>query len=297
MPAHMHRHSTNWAGARRQTGADHPLVTTLARWAVLLTLAAAGTLQAQPLSAQPVSSLPVSSQQVSSQQVSSQGQPAQPQQTLTLFEEVETPAVPVAVSRAPEMNRGVPPFTLVGTSEFGDRQRARLRTAQGESITVELGGLGSTPIPGYPGYRIEQAEHRELVVRHPASAPCLEFTAQGVTCVDEYASHLSLITAQAIQPPVEPATEGRRVRRRGVPPEAAAQQPGMPQQQEAQRAQPDNPFAAALRAARERGEIPPEAIRDSRGDARFQPQRIDPSQVPEGARLVRTPFGDRIVRD
>jgi hypothetical protein len=30
---------------------------------------------------------------------------------------------------------------------------------------------------------------------------------------------------------------------------------------------------------------------------RFRPRRIDPSDVPPGARLIRTPFGDRIITE
>jgi hypothetical protein len=30
---------------------------------------------------------------------------------------------------------------------------------------------------------------------------------------------------------------------------------------------------------------------------RFRPRRIDPSEVQEGSRLIRTPFGDRIITE
>lgn len=220
-------------------------------------------------------------------------------QTLTLFEDVETAATPPnAPQRLVETARGVPQFTLIGTSQLGDRRRARLRTAEGESISVELSASGSTPIPGYPGYRIDEAGHRHLVVQHPASAPCSEFSAQGVSCADDHISHLRLMTAQAIQP-AAPVEEERRSRRgRGQAADAEGQEPGLTRQEARRAAPPDNPFAAALRAARERGDAPPatRTARPAEGE-RFQPRRIDPSQVPEGARLVRTPFGDRIVRD
>jgi hypothetical protein len=67
----------------------------------------------------------------------------------------------------------------------------------------------------------------------------------------------------------------------------------------------DNPFAAALRAARERAESEGmplevmevmEVVEVVEGE-RFRPRRIDPSDVPPGARLIRTPFGDRIITE
>ena len=222
-------------------------------------------------------------------------------QTLTLFEDVETAATtPNAPQRLVETARGAPQFTLIGTSQLGDRHRARLRTADGESISVELGARGSAPIPGYPGYRIDEAGHRHVMVQHPASAPCFEFSAQGVSCADDHVSHLQLMTAQAVQPEAPVEDERRSRRGRGPQADAEGQEPGLTRQETRRAAPPDNPFAAALRAARERGDAPPasapRAVQRAGGE-RFQPRRIDPSQVPEGARLVRTPFGDRIVID
>lgn len=221
-------------------------------------------------------------------------------QTLTLFEDVESVEARTAPIRAPDAVQGNPQFTLVGTSQLGDRRRATLRSATGETVTVQLNAAGSTPVPGYPGYRIEESGYRHLLVQHPASTPCFESTAQGVSCADDNVSRLQLATAQAIEPPAPVADTMRTRRGRGaqaVPAEMTPEEAAL-LRREARRAPPDNPFAAALRAARERGEIPAEARAAQRVEAeRFQPRRIDPSEVPEGARLVRTPFGDRIVRD
>jgi len=226
-------------------------------------------------------------------------QPQPQTQTLTLFEDVESPAESrAAPQRVMDATRGAPQFTLIGTSQLGDRHRARLRTADGENISVQLNRAGSTPIPGYPGYRIDEVGARHLVVQHPASAPCFESTAQGVSCAGEHVSHLELRTAQAIEPPA-PVEESRRSRRDRAQAERSleAEQAGLTRQ-EARRGPQNNPFAAALRAARERGDVPADASAGPRTESqRFQPRRIDPSQVPEGARVVRTPFGDRIVMD
>ena len=218
-------------------------------------------------------------------------------QTLTLFEDVETvAATPNAPQRMVVSAQGAPQFTLVGTSQLGDRRHATLRTASGETVKVELNAVGATPIPGYPGYRIDEAGYRHLVVQHPASAPCFEALAQGVSCADDSVARLQLVTAQAVQPVA--VEEDRRPRRGRQQPAIEGQEAGLVRQEARRAAPPDNPFAAALRAARERGDVPPAPRTAPQVEGeRFQPRRIDPSQVPEGARLVRTPFGDRIVRD
>jgi len=173
-------------------------------------------------------------------------------------------------------------FVLVGTSQIGDKHKARLRTPDGQTVTLDLDPSGRTPVPGYPGYEISSVGARELEIRHPANAPCMPNREQGVSCTGTHQARLQLATAAPVvrqQPAnavqVETVEGVQVINAEGNPP-------------------PENPFAAALRAARERGEVDPAAAREG---ARFRPRRIDPSEVPPGARLVRTPFGDRIVAE
>lgn len=211
-------------------------------------------------------------------------------QSLGLFEPFEEsavaesqPATAVQPPQATEINRlSAPQFVLIGTSRFGDRHRARLKTASGETVVVDLSGDGNVPVPGFPGYQIEEAADRQLMIRHPDNTPCFAAPDQGVNCPSNNVAQLKLTTAQAIQAPA--AERGSRA-------EPEATDTGNANTESA----PDNPFAAALRAARERATTDPAV---SRAEAeRFRPRRIDPADVPPGARLVRTPFGDRIVRD
>ncbi|HDZ08719.1 hypothetical protein [Pseudohongiella sp.] len=182
---------------------------------------------------------------------------------------------------------GGPQFSLVGTSRFGDRYTVSVRDSSGEVITVDAGAGGDAAIPGYPGFSVTHVASRHVLLQQPASSPCFEFSDQGVTCEDGNTARLALATAEPVAPPPEP--ERRRDRRAE---DGDAQNADAGEQNTAD--QPMNPFANALRAARERDGEPDAAA--SRAEAqRFRPRRIDPEDVPEGYRLVRTPFGDRMV--
>ncbi len=212
---------------------------------------------------------------------------------LRLFEPVEVSAAADSPAPAPDTTprSGAPQFTLVGTSQFGSKRQVRLRLQNGETLVVPLpnesiGSVGArAEIPGYPGHFVDEVASRQLIIQHPAGNSCYADPDEGVSCVGSNVSRLQLATAAPIasQAPAQPAEEssedrGGRRDRRG---EDSAEQ------------QPENPFAAALRAARERSD-PDAAVRRTE-ESRFRPRRIDPADVPEGARLVRTPFGDRIV--
>lgn len=219
-------------------------------------------------------------------------QPAEQQSpSLNLFEDVERASGDTSSqdNSGPRITTpgGGPQFALVGTSRFGDRYRVSVRDSAGEVITVDAAPGSSAAIPGYPGYRITEVGARHALVQHPSNSPCFDYADQGVTCEDgDSTARLALATAQAIAP--EPEPQPRRRGRRDEASETDAQPA-----QNAEEA-PENPFAAALRAARERGEQPDAAAGRTEAQ-RFAPRRIDPSEVPEGYRLVRTPFGDRVV--
>lgn len=211
--------------------------------------------------------------------------------SLSLFEPVEQSSTSnqgqASGPRNPTVSAGsAPQFALVGTSRFGDRYRVSVRDSSGEVITVDAGAGGSASIPGYPGFSVTQVASRHVLMQHPANTPCFAFNDQGVTCEDGNTARLALATAEPVAPPAEP--ERRRDRRdddRDARNADASEQ--------AEDGQPVNPFAAALRAARERGE--PDAAASRAEEQRFRPRRIDPADVPEGYRLIRTPFGDRVV--
>lgn len=209
---------------------------------------------------------------------------AQPR--LSLFPPVEGGAaseVQVPVSGTPVA--GPVAFVLIGTSQIGNQHRARLRNANGETVTVNLDAGGNGVIPGYPGFAVSRVGAREIELSHPVSSPCMGSQEQGVSCLGSHQSRLQLATAAPVARPQTPTRSDE------VDPNAAGQPDN---NANADAAPADNPFAAALRAARARGEAADPAVMRAEG-ARFRPRRIDPADVPPGAQLIRTPFGDRIV--
>jgi hypothetical protein len=175
-----------------------------------------------------------------------------------------------------------PRFTLVGVSQFGSRRQARLRDQSGEELAVELADQ-AVGIPGYPGFRLESDESRSLLLHLPSSENCIASEDRGVDCVAAQLARLELTTLAPLAPAPVPASDEENADNDGEGDDEG-------------RRRRDNPFAAALRAARERGENVDPAVMRAEAQ-RFQPRRINPEDVPEGARLIRTPFGDRIVRE
>lgn len=185
---------------------------------------------------------------------------------------------------APTVGFSGPRFTLVGVSQFGSRRQARLRDQAGEELAVELADQ-AVGIPGYPGFRLESDETRSLLLHLPSNENCIANEDRGVDCVGSQLARLELTTLAPLAPAPSPARD-----------ETNADEDEDGDDEGRRRRGRDNPFAAALRAARERGENADPAVMRAEAQ-RFQPRRINPEDIPEGARLIRTPFGDRIVRE
>lgn len=205
---------------------------------------------------------------------------------LSLFEPLEETASNTTGSNnaasAPAVGFSGPRFTLIGVSQFGSRRQAWLRDQAGEKLAVELANQ-AVGIPGYPGFQLESDESRSLLLHLPANENCVASQDRGVACVGAQLARLELPTLAPLAPSTPPA-------------DAENEAEEDESDSNDRRRRRDNPFAAALRAARERGDnIDPAVMRAEA--QRFQPRRINPEDVPEGARLIRTPFGDRIVRE
>jgi hypothetical protein len=211
----------------------------------------------------------------------------------SLFESIEvaesrqsTPNRPTRESRA---TTSEPVFTLVGTSRIGDSRSAILRHQNGESIRVATESGGTATIDGYEEYSIYDVGAGELSVRYPSNVPCIAHKEKGVSCLSSpNTAQLQLVNAEALAR-VEPApsiglsADGSSGLVNGAT--------GMSSDGTV------NPFEA-LRAARAAGgnpaEFSPGDGRDGR-NGRFTPRRIAPEDVPQGMRVVSTPFGDRLV--
>ncbi|MCB1666558.1 MAG: hypothetical protein KDI28_12310 [Pseudomonadales bacterium] len=206
------------------------------------------------------------------------GLPVQAQDALNLFEAVETPAgFGSGNANQAQQQRalpGTPTFTLLGTSRIGGKYRATLQSGDEQIIQVEYRGEDSVPIPGYVGYRLVSVGSREVAISYPADAPCVAAEDKGVRCGADGLATLSLRTAAPVV----------------VAKSEAVEEPAADTEQATE--QNENPFAAALRAAAQN-----EAATNGRGRnaPRLEPRRIPPEEVPPGMRVVRTPFGDRLV--
>ncbi len=201
---------------------------------------------------------------------------------LNLFERVESTNTINSISsdqaREQRALPNAPTFTLLGTSRIGGKLKASLVDNNGEVIRVEMGDEASTPIPGHVGYRLVRVGSREVAISLPGNTPCIGFEDKGVSCGSDGLAELSLTTAA----PIIVASTAEQTQQNNDEIAAANAEE-----------EPDNPFAAALRAAAQN-----EAATRGRGrpiSERFEVQRIAPEDVPPGKRVVRTPFGDRLV--
>lgn len=204
-------------------------------------------------------------------------------QDLTLFEAVETAGNTVAAdARQASEQRALPntpEFTLLGTSRIGSKRRVRLVDSKGVVLVVQMSDGDSTPIPDHLGYSIAEYESGKVRLSLPGGSACVSASDKGVRCASDGMMELSLTTAAPIV--IANRQEGGD----------GAQNQGNDTDPE----QPENPFAAALRAAAQNdANVQGGRSRLNNGE-RLEARRIAPEDVPPGMRVVRTPFGDRLV--
>lgn len=231
-------------------------------------------------------------------------------QDLTLFEQVD--ADPVAAEQLsqpmPGMSTGMqqngqPAFTLRGTSRFGDEYTTTLVNRNGEPVKVKWHQGETAAVPGFDGFSIVGVDSRNVSLVHPAFDSCIASEQVGVRCSNGNTAVLSMATAVPLAS-------------NGTPPQSQLQdQPsfGVPAAPVAGRLDPAtvvhdaqgqqvfiNPFNGQTEVIN--GQTPEEvAARAERQQRRaerlnqLEAVRIDPRDVPPGMRLLRTPFGDRLV--
>lgn len=206
-----------------------------------------------------------------------------PSEPLTLFEAIDLEdQAPRRDDTPPRREEGAgADFSLVGVTRIGRQRTVLLQHSSGETLSVALKGE-KTPIPKHVEFSVALADSGEIAVQYPASRVCRPSEEQGVRCDAQNRALLSIAAAEPLPVP-EPAVA------QDAPPEGDTWLATEEEYSEA----PQNPFEALRRrAARgERGDV----INPEEQARRFRPRRIDPSQVPEGKRVVSTPFGDRLV--
>ncbi len=207
-------------------------------------------------------------------------------QELQLFEPVESSGQAPQFGVQPQAEQAQvamptsPAFTLVGTSRIGGRHRATLASSTGQIVQVDVEVGQDAPIDGFPGYRVNAMSSRRAEISLPEGMPCVGARDQGVSCGANGRVLLSLTTAAPV--PVSA-------------PAVAAETADTAATTDSGEIPSDNPFAAALRAAAQNEREGNAGQRGPFNAERFQPRRIAPEDVPPGMRVVRTPFGDRLV--
>jgi len=206
-------------------------------------------------------------------------------QALTLFEDVETAEsrgrTAGRASREERATTAMPEFTLVGVSRIGDKYSAILRNKDGENFIVKADPTATSLIPEHSDYAIVDVTASSVSIRYPSNNPCIEFSDRGVSC-SSAANIAQLVLAN-----------GEPLATRNPASESVAEVATGEQIIEVQ-AVPGNPFEA-LRNGRRGDTLNAGTNTTSTGGARFTPRRIDPENVPDGKRIVATPFGDRLV--
>ncbi len=158
-------------------------------------------------------------------------------------------------------------FGLQGTSQLGQNFRAILLTPKNQVLKINWTS-GSSPVDLIEGFRLLEIRPREAVVEYPATSLCREDRRhKGVSCSDDgKTATLRLVLGKAT--PMKAATRGQPVTNKPatIPVVNAAQ----------------NNQANKAAQARARETFKPNS-------------RIKPEDVPPGMRIVKTPFGDRLV--
>jgi len=191
------------------------------------------------------------------------------------------PPAPPTIPQPPKPPPVQKDFTLRGTSQIGDRQYAILQSPDGKEFIQKLEGNQRTPLQGYADYALLKVIGREVVIEYPKASPCqTSDPTKGLKCsADQKTAILSLVVLNAIassSPPPSP-----------MPPPVTTPQPPPEQTEQV------NPFMP--KQAKPQDEE--ERKRRSELYKNFKRQVIRDEDVPPGMRVIRTPFGDRLVPD
>ena len=228
-------------------------------------------------------------------------------QVLSLFESIENeaePQGPVQINAgSPLQQNGQPAFTLKGASRFGDNYKAILLSRDGHEVQVQWQAGQRVPVPGYQNFQITAVDGRQVTLLNPGQDICIENTSVGVSCMSPSQSLLTLSNAAPLAVSANGAAPAQLVDAAAIfgNGEALTEGPGGVMINANGQQVFRNPFSGELEVAEQ--QLSPEelAARAERQAARrgrlsnFQPERISEADVPPGMRLVRTPFGDRIV--
>jgi hypothetical protein len=227
-------------------------------------------------------------------------------QELTLFEQIEADpetqqpaqAMPMGGMGIPQ--NGQPAFTLRGTSRFGDEYTTTLLNRNGEPIRVKWREGEKVAVPGFDGFQIMAISPRSVTLVHPEFDACIPSDESGVSCNENNIAVLSMATGTPLASNGTPPQNSGQIQGQQFGFENVPAGIAMPVHNAEGEQVFINPFSGEPEVVNQPS--PEEqAARVDRQRQRaerlnqFEAVRIDPADVPPGMRLVRTPFGDRIV--
>jgi hypothetical protein len=225
-------------------------------------------------------------------------------QELTLFEQIDAEVEGEKPAQAMPMGmpqNGQPAFTLRGTSRFGDEYTTTLLNRNGEPIKVKWHAGENMPVPGFDGFTVVGVSARSVSLAHPASDSCVASETSGVSCTADNMAVLSISTTTPLasngtQPDFGLGQNQGSFENAagliGIDPATAQNAQGQqvfinPFSGETEVVNPPSPDEQAARVQRQQ--------RRAERLNQFEAVRINDADVPPGMRVVRTPFGDRIV--
>lgn len=162
-------------------------------------------------------------------------------------------------------------FFLKGILQIGSRYSVILQTPSSKSLTQRYYQGKEIQLVGFPNYRLLKVSAREIELEYPKDAPCQKDNPKrGVKCKkgknDKTTAILSLVRNKAVKRAPTP-TQTR-----------------------------NNPFTANNLAAQEQEKKrQADLARRKEVYKNFKRKVIKDDEVPEGMRVIRTPFGDRLV--
>jgi hypothetical protein len=192
------------------------------------------------------------------------------------FQNIPKPPPKPPVKMLPQQD-----FVLKGVSQIGERYIVFLEAPNTKTITVDMEDKIRTSVKnGYPDYHLIRMTERKVKIDYPENAPCRNPNPQkGIKCTNGGKSAtLEFVVGNPLAPPPDAVVS------KNMPDTTV------------------NPFLAAVNKNKELSEEE-QKKRDAALEKRrelyknFKRQVIKDEDVPEGMRVVRTPFGDRVVPD
>jgi hypothetical protein len=217
------------------------------------------------------------------------------------------PSIPTATAVTPPPPPPPPPppkpllpqrdLLLHGVSQIGDKVNVILQTPDGKQFSQRIANRTqrtAVDLEGYRDYALLEVRARDVKMEYPENAPC-RTPNKGVKCTTEDSGKTAVVSLELANPIAAPPPPQPQINPFMPQPTAPAPPNAPPQAGATPNA--NNPFLGPGR------ELTPEEVKQREEEfkkrqqvySQFQRTVIKDADVPPGMRVVRTPFGDRLV--